>query len=152
MDPCFDLLAHEWRDFRARVREIPVVPEGTPAELRAWLAERFDFAVPRPLPDVTRDVAEALRRWTLHATHPRYFGLFNPDVHEASVMADALAAIFNPQVGGWTHAPMANEMERRSLEWFMGTIGYDPATSYASYTSGGSEANHTAVLAALMRR
>jgi len=78
-----------------------------PAEIRAYLTERFSFAEPRPLDAILADVADMMRRWTLHATHPRYFGLFNPDVHEAGVWGDALAALYNAQVGGWWHAPAA---------------------------------------------
>jgi glutamate/tyrosine decarboxylase-like PLP-dependent enzyme len=152
MYDAYAFLARECEELRASIREIPVVPEGTAAEIRAALAERFDLAAPRPLADVARDVAALLRRWTLHTTHPRYFGLFNPDVHEASIVADALTALYNPQVGGWSHSPAANEMERLTLDYFLRLIGFDPARSYANYTSGGSEANHTAVLAALAAR
>ena len=76
---------------------LPVAPNVMPAEIRAYLTERFSFAEPRPLDAILTDVAAMMRRWTLHATHPRYFGLFNPDVHEAGVWGDALAALYNPQ-------------------------------------------------------
>ena len=32
--------------------------------------------------DVSMSEAWAKGAWTLHGTHPRYFGLFVPDVHE----------------------------------------------------------------------
>ena len=93
-----------------------------------------------------------MRRWTLHSTHPRYFGLFNPDVHEAGVWGDALAALYNPQVGAWWHAPAASEIERHTLRFFTRTLGWDPDTTTAHFTSSGGEANHTALLAAMASR
>ena len=90
-------VAREMERFPAEVRALPVAPNVMPAAIRAYLTARFSFAEPRPLDAILADVAAMMRRWTLHATHPRYFGLFNPDVHEAGVWGDALAALYNPQ-------------------------------------------------------
>ncbi|HEU4533022.1 MAG TPA: pyridoxal-dependent decarboxylase, partial [Polyangiaceae bacterium] len=97
-------------------------------------------------------VIRMLRDWTLHCTHPRYFGLFNPSVHEAGVWADALAALYNPQLAGWAHAPAAAEIERHVLAFFGRALGFDPGSTAAHFTTGGSEANQTAVIAALAAR
>ena len=142
-------VAHEVERFPAEVRALPVAPDVTPAEIRAYLTERFSFAEPRPVEAILADVAAMMRRWTLHGTHPRYFGLFNPDVHEAGVWGDALAALYNPQVGGWWHAPAACEIERHALHFFARAMRWDVDAMTAHFTSGGSEANHTAVLAAI---
>jgi glutamate/tyrosine decarboxylase-like PLP-dependent enzyme len=101
---------------------------------------------------VVAAAADLLRRYSLHVTHPRYFGLFNPSVHPSGVIADALVALFNPQVGGWTHGPAANELERLVLRRLASSLGLDPDGTAAHFTSGGNEANHTAVLAGLAHR
>jgi len=145
-------VAREVELFPAEVRELPVAPDVTPAEIREHLAERFSFAEPRPLDAILADVAAMMRLWTLHATHPRYFGLFNPDVHEAGVWGDALAALYNPQVGGWWHSPAACEIERHTLHFFARAMGWEVDGMTAHFTSGGSEANQTAVLAAIALR
>jgi aromatic-L-amino-acid decarboxylase len=97
-------------------------------------------------------VSGMLRKWTLHVTHPRYFGLFNPSVRPVTVVADALAALYNPQLAVWLHAPAANEIERHALRFFSSRIGYDPHTAAAHFTSGGQEANMTSVVTALAER
>jgi aromatic-L-amino-acid/L-tryptophan decarboxylase len=139
--------AGRWRE---RVRTLPVTPELTRAALVDRL-RRYDFAAPVPLDALADDVADLLAHGTLHSTHPRYFGLFNPTSHAAGAVADALAAIYNPQVGGWWHAPAASEIERAVLDWMLGRAGFDPAQGAATFTTGGSEANMTAVLVALAR-
>jgi glutamate/tyrosine decarboxylase-like PLP-dependent enzyme len=89
-----------------------------------------------------------LRKWQVQVTHPRYFGLSNPSVTLASVVADTLVAMYNPQLANWRTSPAANEMERHTLGWLSGKFGL-PEDSIASFTSGGSEANLSAVVVAL---
>lgn len=134
-----------------RIAAGPVTASVTPEEVRGHLARRYDFVRPVPLPDLLRDVEEMLGRWQVQVTHPRYLGLFNPSVTAASVAADALVAAYNPQLAAWSHAPAANEIERFTLRWLAGKLGYDPETSRGHFTSGGAEANLTAVLVALTR-
>src|SRR5438874_4663603 len=100
--------------------------------------------------DVTADVEQMMRKWQVHVTHPRYFGLFNPSVTVASVIADTLAAMYNPQLATWRTSPAANEIERHALQWLAGKFGL-PSTTAANFTTGGAEANLTAVVVALTR-
>jgi len=76
----------------------PIVPMVTPQEIRDHLGSHYDFAKPRSLEDVGADIERMLRTWQTHVTHPRYFGLFNPSVTVASVVADSLVAMYNPQL------------------------------------------------------
>ena len=69
----------------------PIYPNVTQEEVRDHLRSRYDFAEPVPLESVVDDVEEMLRRWQTQVTHPRYFGLFNPSVTLASVVADTLS-------------------------------------------------------------
>ncbi|HUF78060.1 MAG TPA: pyridoxal-dependent decarboxylase, partial [Thermoanaerobaculia bacterium] len=133
------------------IRELPVAVRVTPEAMRAELA-RYDFREPLPLPEVVDDLVRLLRERSVQVTHPRYFGLFNPSVREAGVLADTLVALFNPQLAAWSHAPAANELERHTLAALAAVLGFDPATTAAHFTSGGAEANLTAVLVALADR
>jgi aromatic-L-amino-acid decarboxylase len=128
----------------------PIVPTVTPQEIRSHLASRYDFAKPVTLDDVGADVERMLRTWQVQVTHPRYFGLFNPSVTLASIIADTLVAMYNPQLASWRTSPAANEIERHTLAWLMGKFGL-PSSAIANFTNGGAEANLSAVIVALTR-
>src|SRR5438067_303393 len=127
----------------------PIVPKTAPQEIRDYLS-RYDFAQPMTLDEVGADVERMLRTWQVHVTHPRYFGLFNPSVTTASIVADTLVAMYNPQLATWRTSPAANEIERHTLAWLSDKFGLPP-TAIASFTSGGAEANLSAVVVALTR-
>jgi glutamate/tyrosine decarboxylase-like PLP-dependent enzyme len=139
----------EMERFLRRIRELPVSPDVSAAEIRSELHRRFTFDKPISLGALTTDVCRLLRNWNLHVTHPRYFGLFNPSVRPAGVIADAIVAVFNPQLAVWSHAPGAIEIEQLTLRRLAELVGYDPDHMSANFTTGGAEANLSAVLAAL---
>jgi aromatic-L-amino-acid decarboxylase len=128
----------------------PIVPAVAPEEIRGYLGSRYDFTKPMALDDVTADVERMMRTWHVQVTHPRYFGLFNPSVSLASVIADTLVAMYNPQLATWRTSPAANEIERHTLAWLAGKFGL-PAATRATFTTGGAEANLSAVIVALTR-
>lgn len=145
-------LADELERFPREVVDLPVTPTPDPGTVRAHFRKHYDFTRPIPLDEVLADVAEVFRRWNVHVTHPRYFGYYNPSVTPASVMGDTLAALYNPQLAVWAHSPAGNEIEKRLLEHFLAAFGLDPEKGIGSFTSGGAEANHSAVLTALVDR
>src|SRR5438445_8230066 len=128
----------------------PIVPTVTQQEIRSHLASRYDFEKPLALDDVVADVERMLRTWQVQVTHPRYFGLFNPSVTLASIIADTLVAMYNPQLATWRTSPAANEIERHTLAWLGGKFGL-PANAGGSFTNGGAAANLSAVIVALTR-
>jgi glutamate/tyrosine decarboxylase-like PLP-dependent enzyme len=140
-------------EFAAQIRDLPVSKPIAAQQLRDELESRYDFSAPIPLPEVTADVVRILREYAVQVTHPRYFGLFNPSVLEASVVADALVAAFNPQLATWSHAPGANEIERLTLGRLARLLGFEPSPPvFTSFTTGGFEANLSAVVTALAAR
>lgn len=142
-------LIQEINQFPDEIRTMRVSPQVHPEEIRAELARRYSFDEPVPLDTLTEEVIHLLREGSVHVTHPRYFGLFNPSVRQASILADALVALYNPQLAAWSHAPAANELEQLTLRRFARALGFDAQTLHANFTSGGAEANLSAVLAAL---
>src|SRR6059036_2064184 len=146
----FDELRSIVAKLEADIARGPIVPTVTPQEIRGYLASRYDFRQPLALDDAVADVERMLRTWQVQVTHPRYFGLFNPSVTLASIVADTLAAMYNPQLASWRTSPAANEIERHTLAWLRDKFGL-PANALASFTSGGAEANLSAVTVALTR-
>jgi aromatic-L-amino-acid/L-tryptophan decarboxylase len=135
---------------RSGIASGPITPDITPREIRNYLASRYDFKKTVSLEEVVADVEVMLRTWQVQVTHPRYFGLFNPSVTLASIVADTLAAMYNPQLATWRTSPAANEIERHTLAWLAAKFGF-PADATATFTSGGAEANLSAVIVALTR-
>jgi glutamate/tyrosine decarboxylase-like PLP-dependent enzyme len=145
-----DPIRDEFETVESAIADGPIVPNVTAAEIRAYLGSRFDFKQALPLDEVVADVERMLRQWQVQVTHPRYFGLYNPSVTLASVVADTMAAMYNSQLANWRTSPAANEMERHTLQWLAGKFGL-PTDSIATFTSGGSEANLSAVVVALTK-
>jgi glutamate/tyrosine decarboxylase-like PLP-dependent enzyme len=132
------------------VGEARVAPALDVEAIRGALAP-FDFERPVPPVEALDFAVESLWRWQVHTPHPRYFGLFNPAPATMGIAGDALVAAFNPQLAAWSHSPMAAEIEQHLIRALGGKFGFDPARVEGTFTSGGAEANHTALLTALTR-
>ena len=144
----FDQIREEFAKLVSEIADGPIVPNVTPEEIRTHLGSCYDFKRTIALDEVIADVEQMLRKWQVQVTHPRYFGLYNPSVMPASIVADTLVAMFNPQLANWRTSPAANEIERHTLAWLAAKFGL-PQDSVATFTSGGSEANLSAVVVAL---
>ena len=136
--------------YTAGVGEARVAPPLDPEEIRAALAP-FDFERPVPALEALGFAVEGLWKWQVHTPHPRYYGLFNPAPTTMGIAADALVAAFNPQLAAWSHSPLAAEIEQHLVRALGGRFGFDPAKVEGNFTSGGAEANHTALSTAITR-
>jgi aromatic-L-amino-acid decarboxylase len=137
-------------ELQGEVRNGPIAPDVSPEEIRSYLQSRFDFSHSIALDEIIEEVQGLLGKWQVQVTHPRYFGLFNPSVTEASVIADTLVAMYNPQLASWRTSPAANEIEKFTLDWLSAKFGF-PKEAIANFTTGGAEANLSAVIVALTR-
>lgn len=144
----WDSVVQAVEHYVTHIRELPASADPDPETVLA-LVNHFDFSHPMEPDEAVRRVAEALSQTQVHTPHPRYFGLFNPTPTMMGVAADALVAAFNPQLAVWKHNPFATEVERRLMRELGGRFGYESGTVDGIMCSGGSEANHTALLAAL---
>jgi glutamate/tyrosine decarboxylase-like PLP-dependent enzyme len=88
-------------------------------------------------------------RWEEHSNNPRHFGLFRPGSNVSCVAADALVALYNPNLARASFSPPGIEIERYVLRYLGRHIGFGGATHEAHFTTCGAEANQTAVIAAL---
>jgi aromatic-L-amino-acid/L-tryptophan decarboxylase len=137
--------------YEDNVHTAAVAPPLDPRAIRDLLAG-VDFQTPQAPVDAVRFVVEGLWRHQVHTPHPRYFGLFNPASASMGVAADALTAAFNSQLAAWSHAPFANEVEMHLIRALGEKFGYPSAGIDGTFASGGAEANHTALICALVSR
>ena len=101
----------DFRKLQSDIANGPVLPTVTAEEIRDYLGRHYNFDRQLPLEEVIADVERMLRTWQVQVTHSRYFGLFNPSVTLASVVADTLVAMYNPQLANWRTSPAANEID-----------------------------------------
>lgn len=145
------LLVSTIESYLQTVENLPVSPVLDVAQIRDF-AESFTFAQPLTPEAAFRLIAAELSKSQVHTPHPQYFGLFNPAPTTMSIAADALVAALNPQLAAWSHSPLASEMERHLLRSIAEKFGLPLARVDGVFTSGGAEANQTALLAALTHR
>jgi glutamate/tyrosine decarboxylase-like PLP-dependent enzyme len=144
-----DLLTGELAAARERVAAGPVAPTIDLARFRHELAA-FDFDATRPLEALLRWTIAQLERGVVQLTHPRYFGLFNPAPAFPAECADRIAGAFNPQLATATTSPVAVEIEAHVAAAVARRAGF-PADAVGHFTTGGAEANYTALICALTR-
>jgi len=106
--------------------------------------------VPLPLDALLQWTIARLEEGVTQVTHPRYFGLFNPAPTFPAQCADRIAAAFNPQLATATTSPAAVEIEAHVIRAVARRAGL-PEASGGHFTSGGAEANFTALICALTR-
>jgi glutamate/tyrosine decarboxylase-like PLP-dependent enzyme len=144
-----DFLTRELPRVNARIVRGSVTPTINLAEFKSELSA-FDFYSSRPLDEVLAWSIAQMEFGIVHMTHPRYFGLFNPAPTFPAECADRIVGAFNPQLATWTTAPAAVEIEAHVVRAVAIRAGL-PADAVGHCTSGGSEANRTALLCALTR-
>ena len=142
-----NLLTRELLNATARLTAGPVTPTVDLASFRNELAG-FDFRVPRQIERLLAWTVARMEEGVVHVTHPRYFGLFNPSPTFPAQCADRIAASFNPQLATSTTSPVPVEIEAHVIRAVAGRAGLPPKAS-GHFSSGGSEANYTALICAL---
>ena len=151
----FRALGHELVDeiagFLADLREKPVAPDRTPAQVRSLIGDR---GVPERGEDphaILRNAAELLFEHSTFNGHPRFFGYITSSASPIGALADLLAAGVNPNVGAWQLSPVATEIERQAVRWVAELIGF-PENCGGIMVSGGNMANMVCLMAAIRRK
>ncbi len=142
-----DRLSHKLEDMRKYIGERSVSPNIDLDKFRQSLMSQT-FDQPEDLNRLMDWVMENLAHGMVHMTHPGCFGLFNPSPAFPAECADRIASAFNPQICVWSHAPVAVEIEKHVIAQIAHRAGL-PEGSGGHFTSGGAEANNTAVICAL---
>lgn len=113
------------------------------AELHNGLPEMGSDAV-RVLDDVCRELINK----GFHVPSANYFGLMNPTPAYVGVLAEALVAALNPQLATLARSQLASKIELEAVRWIGERVGWSGSFS-GTFTSGGNEANFSALALAL---
>jgi len=142
-----DWLTQQLAAALGRVTKGPVMPAVDMPSFRRELAA-LDFVVPVSVQDLLDWTIKQLEVGTVHMTHPRYFGLFNPAPTAPAQWADRIAGAFNPQLASSGSSPVPVEIEAHVIQSLARKAGL-PSGTVGHFTSGGSEANYTSLVCAL---
>lgn len=106
---------------------------------------------PRPLADVARRLQTALLDDVNRLAHPMYIGHQVSAPLPAAVWTDALISAINQSMAVREMSPSFTPLEHQVIEWMTDLIGWDDNKAGGTFTSGGTEATLTALLAARSR-
>lgn len=115
--------ALDWvADYLERLRELPVLAQVEPGEIRARLPVAPPDA-PESFAAILRDLDDKLMDGVTHWQSPRYFAYFASTASEAGILAELLTAALN-QVGIlWRASPVLQELEEATLDWLRQLLG-----------------------------
>ena len=126
--------------------EPPVLGRLTPAEAAARLG-----GPPPEHPEPYAEVLDGLFRdvlpFTSRDAHPRYFAYTPFAGTWPGALGDLVASACNVYSGSWQEGSGPTQLELEILRWFADWIGY-PASARGALTTGGSQANLTAIACA----
>jgi len=119
------------------------------------------------MPEIAEDAASVLDDACtelidkgFHVPSANYFGLMNPTPTYMAVLAEALVATLNPQLATLARSQLASKIEGETIRWIAERVGWHKKINGevvsegsrpcdGTFTSGGNEANFTALALAL---
>ena len=111
-----------------------------------------------PLPEFGQDAATVLDNMCsemmaqgFHVPSANYFGLMNPTPTYMAVLGEALVAALNPQLASLARSQLAARIERETVRWIGERVGWNRPFD-GTFTSGGNEANFSAIAMAWAMR
>ncbi len=131
------------------------------------LQERTFGALTDKMPELGESAEAVLREATtemidkgFHVPSGNYFGLMNPAPTYIAVLAEALVAALNPQLATLARSQLASKIEAETVRWIAERVGWtkigageaataDPHACDGTFTSGGNEANFSALAMAI---
>jgi glutamate/tyrosine decarboxylase-like PLP-dependent enzyme len=120
-----------------------------PEEMRRLLNESPP-ETGRPFEEILARFTDQVAPYAFRVNHPRFLAFVPGAASLPSIIGDWLAAAANFFCGVWFEASGPTQVELTVLDWFKSWLGY-PAEARGLLTSGGSEANLTALVVARER-
>jgi aromatic-L-amino-acid decarboxylase len=133
------------------LKSLPVQPPIEQRDARPHAISLPDFG--QDAAQVLDDLCTQMIEQGFHVPSANYFGLMNPAPAYMAVLAEALVAALNPQLATMARSHLASRIEAETLGWIAQRLGWKhPASCGGSFTSGGNEANFSALALALTHR
>jgi glutamate/tyrosine decarboxylase-like PLP-dependent enzyme len=136
-------------------------------EVQLPLEQRTFGALTDKMPELGESAEAVLREATtemvekgFHVPSGNYFGLMNPAPTYMAVLSEALVAALNPQLATLARSQLASKIEAESVRWIAERVGWtkigageaptgSPRPCDGTFTSGGNEANFSALAMAI---
>ena len=116
----------------------------------AEVAARFEEALPasgHPIDDVLRRLEDDVLADANRLMHPMYMGHQVAPPLAAAIWTEAVVGALNQSGAVWEMSPTMTPLESRVVRWMCTLAGYGDGSG-GTFTSGGTEATFTALLAA----
>ena len=84
-----------------------------------------------------------LRTWST-----KYMPHLHSPVLTETICSELIISCFNDSLDSWDQGPAATEMEESMVHGLLGLFGFDPEKGDGCFTSGGSQSNISAIIAA----
>ncbi len=137
-------------EYFSSLKDRPVQP---PAGERSFLLEQTDLPeIGTDAAPVLDDICSQMIDQGFHVPSANYFGLTNPTPTYMAVLAETLVAALNPQLASLARSQLASRIEQQTIGWIAQRVGWRENQFGGTFTSGGTEANLSALAIALTRR
>ena len=133
-------------DYLERVRDLPVLAQVEPGELRGKLPASPPEQA-EPFSAVLRDLDDVLMPALTHWQSPRFFAYFANTASEPGILAELLIAGLNQTGILWRTSPALQELEEVTLDWLAQLLGL-PAGLHGHIEDTASTGTMTALAAA----
>ena len=141
----------EWIErYLERVRELPVLAQVEPGEIRARLPEHPPEHG-EPFSNLLRDLDDVLLPGLTHWQSPRFFAYFATCASEPAILAQLLVAGLNNVGILWRTSPALQELEQVTLAWLAELLGL-PAGWHGQLEDGASISTIAGLAAARQAR
>src|SRR4051812_43254609 len=114
------------------------------------LGRRFDESFPqrgRPVDEILARLEREVIADANKYCHPMYMGHQTSAPLASAVWMESIIGALNQSLAVWEMSPTATAIEHQTVRWFSKLAGFDEKSG-GTMTSGGTEANFTALLAA----
>jgi len=130
-------------DYLQNIRQRPVW-QPVPEEVKQHLKKGAPSTPAKPA-EVYADFKQNILPYTMHTSHPMFWSWYMGSGSVMGALADFMAAVLNPNLGGGNHA--APMVEAQVIGWMREMLGMAEDAS-GLLTSGASMANFTALAVA----